>query len=53
MLTDMGIETGVSSVEGLLEVTEFLQQLLGHPLPSRVFGAGPRWSVSAPTKRAD
>jgi hydroxymethylglutaryl-CoA lyase len=50
LLMDMGIETGLTSLEGLLEVSEFLQEVLGHPLRSRVFEAGPRWSASAQLK---
>jgi hydroxymethylglutaryl-CoA lyase len=50
MLIDMGIETGISSVEGLIEVSEFLQDRLGHRLRSQVLEAGPRWSVTAPLK---
>jgi len=53
MLMDMGIETGVDSLEGLLEVSGFLQKVLGHPLKSGVVEAGPRWSVSSPTKPRD
>jgi hydroxymethylglutaryl-CoA lyase len=53
MLEDMGIETGVDSIEGLLEVTDFLRRLVGHELRSQVFKAGPRWSRAAPLERAD
>jgi hypothetical protein len=45
---DMGIETGVDSVEGLMDIGEWLGEVLGHPLPGRVLGAGPRWSVISP-----
>ncbi len=48
MLTDMGIETGVKSLEQLLEVARFVQGLVGHELRSQVAKAGPRWSVAAP-----
>jgi hydroxymethylglutaryl-CoA lyase len=48
MLMDMGIETGVDSVEGLMDIGEWLGEVLGHPLPGRVLGAGPRWSVISP-----
>jgi len=44
LLIDMGIDTGIKSLEALLEVSSFLQSLLGHPLRSQVFEAGPRWS---------
>ncbi|HEX8099248.1 MAG TPA: hydroxymethylglutaryl-CoA lyase [Actinomycetota bacterium] len=50
MLTDMGVETGIESVEGLLEVSEFLRGVLGHPLKSEVLAAGPRWTRSEKTK---
>jgi hydroxymethylglutaryl-CoA lyase len=53
MLMDMGVETGVSNLDELLEISEFLQRVLGHPLSSRVLEAGPRWSVPAPTTRSD
>lgn len=45
MLIDMGIDTGVSSVEAILEVSEFLRGVLGHPLRSEVVEAGPRWTT--------
>jgi len=48
MLTDMGIETGVKSLEQLLEVARFAEGLVGHELRSQVAKAGPRWSVAAP-----
>jgi hydroxymethylglutaryl-CoA lyase len=48
MLMDMGIETGVKSLEGLLEVTGFVERLVGHELRSQVAKAGPRWSVAVP-----
>lgn len=48
MLMDMGIETGVESLEGLLEVTQLVERLVGHELRSQVARAGPRWSVVAP-----
>jgi hydroxymethylglutaryl-CoA lyase len=50
MLMDMGIETGIHSLEGLLEVGEFLQKAVGHPLRSHVLHAGPRWSASSPLR---
>jgi hydroxymethylglutaryl-CoA lyase len=53
MLMDMGIETGVDSVEGLMEIGEWLREVLGHPLPGRVLQAGPRWSATAPLERSD
>ena len=42
MLGDMGIETSVHSVEGLIEIAQYLESLLGRPLPSRVMRAGSR-----------
>jgi hydroxymethylglutaryl-CoA lyase len=53
MLMDMGVETGVNRLEGLLEVSQFLRGILGHPLKSRVVDAGPRWSVAVPLDRSD
>ena len=44
MLIDMGIETGIPNLEAILEVSEFLRGVLGHPLRSQVVEAGPRWS---------
>jgi hypothetical protein len=49
----MSIETGVDSVEGLMEIGEWLREVLGHPLPGRVLQAGPRWSVTAPLERGE
>jgi hydroxymethylglutaryl-CoA lyase len=53
MLMDMGIETGVHSVEGVMEIAEWLEGVLGHAVPSRVLRAGPRWSATAPLERSD
>ncbi|HEX2267824.1 MAG TPA: hydroxymethylglutaryl-CoA lyase [Actinomycetota bacterium] len=50
MLTDMGIETGISSVEELLGASRFLTDVLGHPLRSHVLEAGGRWYGHAPVK---
>ena len=50
MLMDMGIETGIESVEGLLEVSEFLRRVLGHSLKSQVLQAGPRWAQAEKTR---
>ncbi|MDP8956534.1 MAG: hydroxymethylglutaryl-CoA lyase [Actinomycetota bacterium] len=50
MLVDMGIETGISSVEEILEVSEFLRDVLDHPLRSDVLEAGPRWLMQSPVK---
>jgi hydroxymethylglutaryl-CoA lyase len=47
MLIDMGIDTGISNLEAILEVSEFLRGVLGHPLRSQVLEAGPRWSSYA------
>ena len=44
MLQDMGIETGVS-LDRVLEATVEVQAMVGHPLPSQVSKAGPRWTV--------
>ncbi|HEX2088645.1 MAG TPA: hydroxymethylglutaryl-CoA lyase [Actinomycetota bacterium] len=50
MLIDMGIETGITNLEALLEVSEFLRGVLGHPLRSQVLEAGPRWLSYAAVK---
>ena len=47
MLIDMGIDTGILNLEAILEVSEFLRGVLGHPLRSHVVEAGPRWSSYA------
>jgi hydroxymethylglutaryl-CoA lyase len=47
MLIDMGIDTGIPNLEAILEVSEFLRGVLGHPLRSQVLEAGPRWSSYA------
>lgn len=39
---DLGVETGVS-LERLLEASALVASLVGHPVPSRVAAAGPRW----------
>jgi hydroxymethylglutaryl-CoA lyase len=44
MLTDMGIETGVD-LDRVLDAARLVETLVGHPLPSRVSKAGPRWKV--------
>jgi hydroxymethylglutaryl-CoA lyase len=41
MLDDMGIETGVD-LEAVIEASKLLENLLGHPVSSRVSKAGPR-----------
>jgi hydroxymethylglutaryl-CoA lyase len=53
MVMDMGIETGITNLEGLLEIAESLQKVLGHPLQSHVLDAGPRWSVGGPTAQRE
>ena len=42
MLEDMGIQTGVD-LDGLLDAAHLVEALVGHPIPSRVAKAGPRW----------
>jgi hydroxymethylglutaryl-CoA lyase len=44
MLTDMGIETGVD-LDRVLEAARLVETLVGHPVPSRVSKAGPRWKA--------
>ena len=46
MLMDMDVDTGVKSLEGLLEVARFVEKLVGHELSSQVSKAGPRWSAN-------
>jgi hydroxymethylglutaryl-CoA lyase len=41
LLDDLGLTTGVS-LERLLEVSAWVGELVGHPVPSRVAAAGPR-----------
>lgn len=35
MLTEMGIETGID-LEPLMDASELLERLVGHPLPARI-----------------
>jgi hydroxymethylglutaryl-CoA lyase len=44
MLMDMGIETGVD-LDRVLEAARLVETLVGHPVPSRVSKAGPRWNA--------
>jgi hydroxymethylglutaryl-CoA lyase len=43
MLTDMGIETGVD-LDLVLAAARLAERLLGHPMPSQLSKAGPRWA---------
>jgi hydroxymethylglutaryl-CoA lyase len=43
MLADMGIETGVD-LDRLFDGSRLAEQLVGHPVASQVFKAGPRWT---------
>jgi hydroxymethylglutaryl-CoA lyase len=52
MLGDMGIQTGVD-LDGLLDAARLVEALVGHPIPSRVSKAGPRWSSATPLERED
>jgi hydroxymethylglutaryl-CoA lyase len=45
LLDDLGVETGVD-LERLLEVSQLFADAVGHPVPSRVAAAGPRWRLS-------
>ncbi len=47
MLADMGIETGVD-LDALLMAAQLVEELVRHPLASRVSKAGPRWAVGRP-----
>lgn len=42
LLDDLGVETGID-LERLLEVAALVAEVVGHPVPSRVAAAGPRW----------
>jgi hydroxymethylglutaryl-CoA lyase len=42
LLDDLGVETGID-LERLLEVSSRVARAVGHPVPSRVAAAGPRW----------
>lgn len=46
LLDDLGIETGID-LDRLLGVCDFLGQVVGHPLPSKVATAGPRSRLAA------
>jgi hydroxymethylglutaryl-CoA lyase len=46
MLTDMGIQTGVD-LDRLLDAAHLVETLVGHPVPSQVSKAGPRWKVGS------
>jgi hydroxymethylglutaryl-CoA lyase len=47
LLDDLGVESGVD-LERLLEVSRLFANAVGHPVPSRVAAAGPRWRLSEP-----
>jgi hydroxymethylglutaryl-CoA lyase len=47
LLDDLGVSTGID-LERLLEVSQLVAEAVGHPVPSRVAAAGPRWRLSAP-----
>jgi len=40
-LQEMGIKTGID-LDRLLQATRFLEEAIGHPVPSRVYQAGGR-----------
>jgi hydroxymethylglutaryl-CoA lyase len=42
---DLGIKTGVQ-LDRLLEVSAVVAGLVGHPVPSRIAAAGPRWRLA-------
>ena len=50
MLIDMEIHTGVD-FEALLEAARVVEELVGHPVPSQVSKAGPRWEMRPQSKR--
>jgi hydroxymethylglutaryl-CoA lyase len=43
---DLGIKTGVQ-LDRLLEISARVAGLVGHPVPSRIAAAGPRWRLAA------
>jgi hydroxymethylglutaryl-CoA lyase len=47
LLDDLGVHTGID-LERLLEVSQLVAEAVGHPVPSRVAAAGPRWRLSEP-----
>ncbi len=53
MLNDMGIDTGISSVEELFGAGRFLTDVLGHPLRSHVLEAGARLRYRHAPVKAD
>jgi hydroxymethylglutaryl-CoA lyase len=46
LLDDLGVATGID-LERLLEVSSLMARAVGHPVPSRVAAAGPRWRRAA------
>jgi hydroxymethylglutaryl-CoA lyase len=46
LCADLGIKTGVE-LDRLLEVSALVATLVGHPVPSRIAAAGPRWRLAA------
>jgi hydroxymethylglutaryl-CoA lyase len=48
LLDDLGVETRVD-LERLLEASQLFADAIGHPVPSRVAAAGPRWIVQSST----
>jgi len=42
---DLGVETGVS-LDALLSASSLVASLIGHPVPSKVASAGPRWKLA-------
>lgn len=48
LLDDLGVRTGIS-LSALLEASALAAELVGHPLPSRVAGAGPRLAPAGRT----
>lgn len=46
LFDDLGVATGID-LDGLLEASRVAAELVGHPVPSRVAGAGPRTRLAA------
>lgn len=46
LFDDLGVETGID-VERLIEVSGWVAELLGHPVPSRIAAVGPRTRLAS------
>jgi len=48
LLDDLGVSTGID-LEALIGVARFVEELVGHPVPSPIVTSGPRTRLTAPT----